>query len=103
MTCAGPPAAAAAAGTRWFACRSAAGALEYQHEGVGGHGTGAVGSMAGTPGLAVSATGAQVTASYAGTNNSIYTRVLTRTAVDAAAGPLPARRPTASPRANPPP
>lgn len=82
-TCAGPPAAAAAAGTRWFACRSAAGALGYQHEGVGGLGTGAVGSMSGTPGLAVSATGAQVTASYAGTNHSIYTRLLTRTAVDA--------------------
>jgi beta-glucosidase len=81
-TCAGPPAAAAAAGTRWFACRSTAGALEYRHEGVGGPGTGAVGSMTGTPGLAVAATGAQVTASYAGTNHSIYTRLLTRIAVD---------------------
>ena len=70
------------AGTRWFACRSTAGALDYQHEGVGGPGAGAVGSMTGTPGLAVAATGAQVTASYAGTNHSIYTRLLTRIAVD---------------------
>ncbi len=82
MTCAGPPAAAAAAGTRWFACRTGPGALGYRHEGAGGLGTGAVGSMSGTPGLAVAATGAQVTASYAGTNHAIYIRLLSRTVAD---------------------
>jgi hypothetical protein len=80
MTCAGQP-AAAAAGTRWFACRSPGGRLTYRREGTTGATTGAVGSIAGTPGLAIdNADG--VTAGYAGTNKAVYTRLITSAGAD---------------------
>ena len=81
MTCAGQPAAAAAAGTRWFACRSPGGRLTYRREGTTGATTGAVGSIAGTPGLAID-TADDVTAGYAGTNKAVYTRLITPAGAD---------------------
>lgn len=80
MTCAGQP-AAAAAGTRWFACRSPGGGLTYRREGTTGATTGTIGTIAGTPGLAINS-GDDVTAGYAGTNKAVYTRVITTAGAD---------------------
>lgn len=80
MTCAGQP-GAAAAGTRWFACRSPRGRLAYRREGTAGATTGTVGSLAGTPGLAID-NAAGVTAGYAGTNEAVYTRLITTAGAD---------------------